>query len=786
MRPLSITLDGFRSYAQRSEFDFRHRQLVGIVGPIGSGKSTILDAVAFALYGMTPTERSSTKSLIHQRSDAARVELVFEVDGQVWRAVRALRRAGQSEHALYRYSSDAGLLAGEDPLERVLKKGEVDQRIEQLLGLDFAAFNRSVLLAQGRFAELLQATATQRDEVLKGVFGFERIGSMERLAKLRRDTAARDLEELGRERDTLHETRQRLEQAEVEAGRARSRLEELTAIEPELEKQTALVDEAVLHRDSAEARLATLAEMADQMPDPADTATVLSAAADSFDEESALTPTAHAARAEAQNAAAKVAEMLSELGGEDALSRAGALVASLASHREGLATVEKRLAAAKADHLARIADLERLGSAQVEAAVQDEETVARLAAADEAARAAESAHHDALHADMAATLRGRLQQGDECPVCAQKVSVLPEAVPVDVTAAEQALERARKLLREAAAANRASNQRLAVGAKEVESAESLVATATSSIEGLEKEAAAIRVSIARAEAEAEALPGDGDPEHRLRSIHMALAGARSAADITSRRADELQEKLESSRRKSREAGQALERLSARLHQIAGRLGEEVAIGSQPDEVKAAVSEMRDRWKRARQTAADEKVDADGRLESSRQEIARLLGSAGLDAETDFNQAKAEVQAKLARSIAEAEIHGERVAASATLAARIDEAEARFDLHKTLATELTPSRFLNFLLREERAVLSDLGGHRFEELSGGRFRFSRGWRVRHRRSDLRRAGPKSRLAFRRGDVSRLTGSRPGAGGDGHPRRRSPRRVLSGRGFRLPRP
>jgi exonuclease SbcC len=58
MRPLDLTLEGFRSYADRARFDWRGRRLVGIVGPIGSGKSTILDGIAFALYGRRQSDHA--------------------------------------------------------------------------------------------------------------------------------------------------------------------------------------------------------------------------------------------------------------------------------------------------------------------------------------------------------------------------------------------------------------------------------------------------------------------------------------------------------------------------------------------------------------------------------------------------------------------------------------------------------------------------------------------------------------------------------------------------------
>jgi exonuclease SbcC len=78
-------------------FDFRGRHLVGIVGPIGAGKSSILDGIAFALFGKTPRVQKETKSLIHQLSDSAHVRLTFEVDGQTWQVTRALKRKGQGQ-----------------------------------------------------------------------------------------------------------------------------------------------------------------------------------------------------------------------------------------------------------------------------------------------------------------------------------------------------------------------------------------------------------------------------------------------------------------------------------------------------------------------------------------------------------------------------------------------------------------------------------------------------------------------------------------------------------------
>ena len=163
MRPVELVVEGFRSFGERTVFDWRGRRLVGVVGPIGSGKSSILDAVAFALYGKTPAFESHTKSLIKQDESAARVELLFEVGGSSWRAVRLIRRRGASQHALYRWPTDDAA----DAAVECEKERDVNARVEELLGLDFQAFRRSVLLAQNRFAEFLHASAGVRDKVIE-------------------------------------------------------------------------------------------------------------------------------------------------------------------------------------------------------------------------------------------------------------------------------------------------------------------------------------------------------------------------------------------------------------------------------------------------------------------------------------------------------------------------------------------------------------------------------------------------------------------------------------------
>ncbi|MBA2338516.1 MAG: SMC family ATPase, partial [Acidimicrobiia bacterium] len=230
MRPLELRLRNFRSYfGPEAVFDLRDRGLLGVVGPIGSGKSSLLDAVAFALYGRTPAGGEATTALIHQRADNGAVQLRFEVDGEIWEVVRSLRRKGQSQHALYRYPEDR---PGVDPVEKITQDRPVNDRIRDLLGLDFDAFGRSVLLAQGRFAEFLTAGAAARDRVLKGVFGHDRIDQMKQQARDRSQALAAELAGVEGRLHHIDRLQERLAAKAADLEQLEQRLELLTKAEP--------------------------------------------------------------------------------------------------------------------------------------------------------------------------------------------------------------------------------------------------------------------------------------------------------------------------------------------------------------------------------------------------------------------------------------------------------------------------------------------------------------------------------------------------------------------------
>lgn len=93
MRPIRLDMHGYGSYAEASTLDFTDVEFFALTGPTGAGKSTVLDAMCFALYGRTPRWRiNSTQNALAPSAVEGRVRLVFAAAGTHYVATRILRR----------------------------------------------------------------------------------------------------------------------------------------------------------------------------------------------------------------------------------------------------------------------------------------------------------------------------------------------------------------------------------------------------------------------------------------------------------------------------------------------------------------------------------------------------------------------------------------------------------------------------------------------------------------------------------------------------------------------
>ncbi len=210
MRPILLELDGFASYRTKATVDFRDTDFFVLVGPTGSGKSTVIDAMVFALYGTVPRwdDLKAVAPALAPTVNRAVVRLIFDAGGKRYAATRDVRRSGGKnptvsikEGRLEQFVSDQGLGGPDDEVVTLATGRDVNGAVEQILGLDFGQFTQSVALPQGEFAQFLHATDGERQAILKNLLGYTVYDRIQRAAYskaadagTRADTLAEQLE----------------------------------------------------------------------------------------------------------------------------------------------------------------------------------------------------------------------------------------------------------------------------------------------------------------------------------------------------------------------------------------------------------------------------------------------------------------------------------------------------------------------------------------------------------------------------------------------------------------
>jgi exonuclease SbcC len=172
MRPLTLAIDGLRSYRHRVEVDFTDVDLVGIVGDTGAGKSSLLEGLCVALYNGSTWDARGAKALIADGADVLRVELTFRADDATWLVRRAISKGAYPPpiHSL-ECLDDGRKFDGADA---------VLTEVKRLVGVDFNGFLKAVVLPQGRFQVLLQSSQSDRTTILKNILRVDQLGTCAR------------------------------------------------------------------------------------------------------------------------------------------------------------------------------------------------------------------------------------------------------------------------------------------------------------------------------------------------------------------------------------------------------------------------------------------------------------------------------------------------------------------------------------------------------------------------------------------------------------------------------
>src|SRR5579872_4043289 len=231
MRPTTLTVEGLTAFRQVQTIDLSKLGLFVITGPTGAGKTSILDAITFALYGNVVRVKSGElRDLITHNAALARVELEFEVKGQTYRIIRRMRRKGQQEAMLERKEGDEFIALAEASGVKA-----VDRQVADLLGLDFNAFTKAVLLPQGRFHEFLSGDADGRRSILSRLLELEKYEKMGASARsqARQLTATLDERQRRIDEDYSDATPAVLQDVEARMTAARQRLDATAAAKKE-------------------------------------------------------------------------------------------------------------------------------------------------------------------------------------------------------------------------------------------------------------------------------------------------------------------------------------------------------------------------------------------------------------------------------------------------------------------------------------------------------------------------------------------------------------------------
>ncbi len=499
MRPLRLELEGFSTFRDRTVIDLADRDLFAFVGPTGAGKSSIIDALTFALYGsVARLDRKVVAPVINQLSTQARVRLDFAIGGRHYCATRVVRRTKSGAT-----TKEARLECGDEILAG--SRAEMNEAVEALLHLDFGQFNKTVVLPQGKFSAFLHDEPAGRRELLRRLLDtgiYERIrvaaaettrdaeskaellrqqlagstATPEHAAELEaeaqsRRTAQADVERLAATATTIATDVVRLEDAVSQRADELARLEavvipeDVGALDDPRRAATAELAVATSELEAARTVRDAATHALELGPDEA----TARAALDAHHTLSAERERLDAAELDASAGEARLADALAALASIEA--ELVALAASAAAMHRALDSAEHAVAnSPSADGLRRALDdhatLADLRARRAVAAKARDGAREMLDAAEQAADDARAASADARvrldvarRADGTAAHRAHLVLGEPCPVCDQTVDEVPEHAPATVApAATAALEAAERVVTERDEAVRAAHR----------------------------------------------------------------------------------------------------------------------------------------------------------------------------------------------------------------------------------------------------------------------------------------------------------------------------------------
>ena len=236
MIPIKLSIQGLYSYQELQEIDFRQlvaSSVFGIFGKVGSGKTSLLEAISFALYGKTERLNIQDKllyNMMNLKSKHLIIDFEFQAgpDEQVYKFVYEAKRhpkkhheIGPGERRMFKRNGDEWTPIGNE-------KDDVSILSKQILGLDYENFKRTIIIPQNQFREFLELSPTDRTKMMNQLFKLDQYDLAGRVGKL---SKANDDEfsELRGLMDSLEDvTLESIEQAQLDVATIRKSVSERT------------------------------------------------------------------------------------------------------------------------------------------------------------------------------------------------------------------------------------------------------------------------------------------------------------------------------------------------------------------------------------------------------------------------------------------------------------------------------------------------------------------------------------------------------------------------------
>ncbi len=173
MRPLKLEVKGFTVYKKPQVIDFSKLNFFVIQGRTGAGKTSLIDAITFALYGKVPRygNQDAKKLILSRGEKELKVSLEFSVRGKKYRVDR-----------YYRVSPEDTIVRVYEGEKRLnLKAREVEKWVQKISGIDYKTFTKVILLPQGEFDRFLKESS-ERKNILINLLGLEELEKIRELA----------------------------------------------------------------------------------------------------------------------------------------------------------------------------------------------------------------------------------------------------------------------------------------------------------------------------------------------------------------------------------------------------------------------------------------------------------------------------------------------------------------------------------------------------------------------------------------------------------------------------